>query len=173
MCVPVPVHWCVSPSGLIMSSMSELRSFSQCSAHAYGSCFHLWTRFAVIKVNLPSLLIHCDKVTLSLTAFIFLSLPIIILFSSVFSRSYLCIKGFLSMRKVCELRLGKRWKIIRIVKTSMWFQTCMIDFLLRKTKGKILNNACEAPFQFNGSWRGWTISIKFISVKLLWNNLHC
>ncbi len=48
------------------------------AVHAYSSCLHPCTQFAVVKVTSP-LLIHCDKVTLSLAAFICLALHIFFL----------------------------------------------------------------------------------------------
>lgn len=151
------------------------------AAHAYASCFHPCTRFAVVKVNLPSLLIHCDKVTLSLTAFICLSLPIVILFSSVFSMSF-----FISVYKRFSLNEESMWaEIWKEMENQQDSENNhvvpnMYDWLLWKTKGEILKNVCAAPFQFNDSERGWTkvkktslqlfnISCPFDSCKIFWS----
>lgn len=81
------------------------------AAHAYSSCLHPCTRFAVVKVTSP-LLIHCDKVTLSLAAFICLSLPFFFFFVCSFLSVF---KGlfFLLVYKYCsfsELKSTERKK---------------------------------------------------------------
>lgn len=160
MCVRVLVYWCFSPSGLLMSSVSEVIQAM------------LLMHTAPAFIPAPDL--QLSRLTSPLCSSIVTRLPFLWQPSSVFLSlllfsfpqsfpgllSYPCIKDFLSMRKVCELRLGKRWKINRIVKISMWFQTCMTDFLLWKTKGEILKNVCAAPFQFNDSERKWTKGTK-------------